>query len=251
MTRSFRFRLLLAFALLSFLPCAAQDESFVGQQSGSLQPASPLIVPKGTRIVLALMRPVASKSIDSGEPIYLQTTFPVLVDKKLAIPAGTFVQGVLALPATRQKHQVEMKMDSALMIFGNGYTVEIPGASGGYSNGRPFPPGLVMVSVDRVDDSSLLDIGSPAEIVLAGPMSLEESQLERSVSRPNRLWVRHDLIAASRPAANPQYTCFTPEVPPKRAIVIAGTPGTPDTPATPDTCIPAVPAKPGTPYRCP
>jgi hypothetical protein len=132
-----------------------------------------------------------------------------------------------------------------VLIFGNGYTVTVPGAAGGAQ------PGAVTASIDRDGGSSTLDIGSPGEIVLPAPLTLEEQRVADALHRPNRLLAVHDLMAASRPAQNPGGTCYTPERPPKAAIVIAGTPAVGDSPGTPETYIAGVRAKPGTPYACP
>jgi hypothetical protein len=202
--------------------------------------------------VLAVVRPIASKSVNPGDLVYLQTTFPILVGSKVAIPAGTFVQGVLAAPPNRLKHQIEIQMQPVVMIFGNGYTVTVPGAAGSApAKDSAAQPGIVTASVDRDGGSSTLDIGSPGEIVLSAPWMLEDQRVADALRRPRRLLAVHDLMAASRPAQDPMHTCYTPEKPPKPAIVIPGTPAVNDQPATPDIYIPGIRAKPGTPYRCP
>src|ERR1700740_2407824 len=54
-----------------------------------------VIVPAGTKIPLALKHAISTKSVRPGDPVYLQTTFPVAENNRILIPAGTYVQGVV------------------------------------------------------------------------------------------------------------------------------------------------------------
>jgi hypothetical protein len=206
-----------------------------------------ITVPAGTRVPFAMVRPVASKSVKAGETVYLQTTFPVLMSDRLAIPAGTFVQGILADLPIRSKHEIELPMNSVVMIFGDGSTIT---ASGGVK---------ATVSRDHgSSDTSVLDVGAPGELVLSEPLVLEEKRIAEILRHPRRLQAVHDRMAASRPAQNPGGTCYTPEIPPKPAKTIsemipvyAGTNGEVSTYYESSEVIRGVPAKPGTPYPCP
>src|SRR5438105_980364 len=60
------------------------------------QPPPPvLVVRAGTKIPLQLRQPVSTKGAQTGDPIYAQTTFPIVMDGTMVIPAGTWVQGVV------------------------------------------------------------------------------------------------------------------------------------------------------------
>src|SRR5262249_40434383 len=83
-----------------------------------------LTVPSGTRILMALVRPVSTKSTKPGDPVYLQTTFPVTAGDKFLIPAGTFLEGTLA-GFQRHKGRLELQMQSAALVFSNGYKVDL------------------------------------------------------------------------------------------------------------------------------
>jgi hypothetical protein len=220
---------------------AAQLSATQGASSGG---ATSITVPAGARIVFAMVRPVASKTVGAGETVYLQTTFPVIVGEKLAIPAGTFVQGVLAEIPVRSKHQIELPLKSVVMIFGDGITVAVPGA--------------IRAIVDRDKDSSVLDVGGLGELVLPGPLLLEAKRVADALDHPRRLLAVHDLMAASRPAQNPATTCYTPEIPPRPAKTVSGGGAPIMGPngevvgfVASDSIIPGVRAKPGTPYPCP
>src|SRR6266542_1459673 len=57
--------------------------------------AATLVVPAGTKIPVALKHAISTKSARPGDTVYAQTTFPVAVENRLLIPAGTYVQGVI------------------------------------------------------------------------------------------------------------------------------------------------------------
>lgn len=204
---------------------------------------SAITVPAGARVVFAVVRPVASKSAGAGDNVYLQTTFPVLVGDKLAIPAGTFVQGVLAEIPVRSKHQIELPMKSVVLIFGHGNVVPVSGA--------------IRAIVDRDRDSSVLDVGAPGELALPELLVLAERLVAEALHHPRRLLAVHDLVAGSRPAQNPSGTCYTPEIAPKREEIDVGAFPTTGPNGEPtgfnwyENVVPGVRAKPGTPYPCP
>ena len=89
-----------------------------------------LLVPAGTRIPLQLQQPVSTKTAKSGDPIYAQTTFPVVVEGNVVIPAGTWVQGVVdtVKRAGRMKGTAELQFHLTKMIYGNGYMLDIAAA---------------------------------------------------------------------------------------------------------------------------
>jgi len=87
-------------------------------------------VPSGTKIPLSLKQAISTKSTREGDPVYAETAFPVTLDGRLAIPAGTYVQGVIThiKRAGRIKGRAEVLMHFTTLIFPNGYTVVMPGA---------------------------------------------------------------------------------------------------------------------------
>ena len=87
-------------------------------------------VPAGTRIPLVLKHAISTKSVRPGDPVYLETTFPVAQNNRMLIPAGTYVQGVVdsVKRAGRVSGRAELLMHFTTLIFPNGYTVSFPGA---------------------------------------------------------------------------------------------------------------------------
>src|SRR5256714_12938992 len=89
-----------------------------------------LIVPAGTKVPLALKHAVSTKSTREGDSVYAETTFPVVQDNRVLIPAGTYVQGRIThvQRAGRIKGRAEVLMHFTTLIYPSGYTVLLPGA---------------------------------------------------------------------------------------------------------------------------
>ena len=83
-------------------------------------------VPATTRFALVLTNPVASKTTHRGDVVYAQTIAPVIVGDRAVIPAGIFVQGKVDR-LTRNGSHAEMLMNSASIVFPDGYVANIAG----------------------------------------------------------------------------------------------------------------------------
>ena len=92
--------------------------------------ANELIVPAGTKVPLALKHAVSTKSAREGDSVYAETTFPVVQENRVLIPAGTYVQGRIThvQRAGRIKGRAEVLMHFTTLIYPSGYTVMLPGA---------------------------------------------------------------------------------------------------------------------------
>src|SRR5262245_13216975 len=55
----------------------------------------PYLVDIGTRIPMQMINSISTKSAVPGEKVYLDTTFPVVIDNKIVIPAGSYVMGTI------------------------------------------------------------------------------------------------------------------------------------------------------------
>ncbi len=84
----------------------------------------------GTKVPLALNSPISTKTARPGDPVYAHTTFPVVLNEHVAIPAGTYVQGTITSVkrAGRVKGRAEILMHFTSLVYPNGYTVVLPGS---------------------------------------------------------------------------------------------------------------------------
>lgn len=92
--------------------------------------ASELTIPSGTKVALALKHAISTKATREGDAVYAETTFPVVANDRVLIPAGTYVQGRIShiKQAGRISGRAEVLMHFTTLIYPSGYTVFLPGA---------------------------------------------------------------------------------------------------------------------------
>ena len=122
-------------ALLSLLLAvgSAQEVAKTDQPKlvqGTTGGADQITIPAGTKIPVSLKNAISTKSNQQGDPVYAQTTFPVVLNDRIVIPAGTYLQGRImqVKPAGRVKGRAEVMMHFTTLIYPSGYTVMLPGS---------------------------------------------------------------------------------------------------------------------------
>jgi hypothetical protein len=126
---------------MSFGQAAAQSTSVPADSSASRPvtanpvpaPASDpnaITIPAGTRIPLSLTQAISTKNAREGDAVYAETAFPFVVDNRVIVPAGSYIQGRIAHVerAGRVKGRAEILMHFTSMIYPSGYTVMLPGS---------------------------------------------------------------------------------------------------------------------------
>jgi len=257
-----------AIALLSCAFALAQEKPEQGggsstqqtQTAGSANKPS-VTVPAGTKIFLSLVRYFSIKSAKQGDAIYLQIVFPVASEGKMLIPAGTYMQGIVQSVSRRQAAKeplVEVELQSANMIFANGYTVAVALPAGAPGTAKPGVPaqqkaappktyaevtndGVVIREGSDPDaglDSSpsapattlsvvfhargyndLLDGNAPADVTLPRALVLDAERTEQA----SRLQAAHHPVLKPLPPK----MCYDPGSGGTADTVIPGSPGTP------------------------
>jgi hypothetical protein len=99
-------------------------------EAPSPQNRNMITLPAGTKVALVLKHAISTKSAQPGDGVYAETTFPVVLEERIVIPAGTYVQGVISYVkrAGRVKGRAEVLMHFRSLIYPNGYMVALPGA---------------------------------------------------------------------------------------------------------------------------
>lgn len=121
-------RVVIGFFLLGMLLSAQANPG-----NSTSQPPSnvlELIIPAGTRVPVALKHAISTRGTREGDAVYAETTFPVVSNGRVLIPAGTYVQGRISRikQAGRIKGRAEVLMHFTTLIYPSGYTVLLPGA---------------------------------------------------------------------------------------------------------------------------
>ncbi len=89
-----------------------------------------LTIPAGTTIPLSLKQAISTKTAKDGNPVYAETAFPYVVNDRVVIPAGTYIQGKIER-VQRGGHvtgRAEVLIHFTSMIYPNGYTVMLGGS---------------------------------------------------------------------------------------------------------------------------
>ena len=122
-------------------------------------PSSPerLVVPSGTRLPLILHSAITTRNAQAGDPVYLETVFPVVINDKILIPAGSYVQGEIqeAKRPGKVKGRGEIRIRLNTMILPNGYTVSfnaIPSNAGTGGNESTDSEGKIKGDTDKGTD---------------------------------------------------------------------------------------------------
>jgi hypothetical protein len=115
------------------------------------------VVPSGTRLPLILHNAVTTRNAKPGDPVYLETLFPVVIDNRILIPAGSYVQGEIqeARRPGKVKGTGEIRLRLNSMILPNGYTVDfnaVPTNAGTGGNESTDSEGNVHGDTDKGDD---------------------------------------------------------------------------------------------------
>src|SRR5580658_3874132 len=89
-----------------------------------------LTIPAGTTIPLALKQAISTKNAKDGDPVYAVTAFPYVVNDRIVVPSGTYIQGKIehVQRGGHIKGRAEVLIHFTSMIYPNGYTVMLGGS---------------------------------------------------------------------------------------------------------------------------
>ncbi len=108
----------------------ANPQAAAPEQSPARAPESQtIVIPAGTRIPMSLASPIQVKSARPGAAVRAVTGFPVTVGSQLAIPAGTYVEGVIDKLVKHGRTGPTLQMHFTRILYSNGYSTAIDGAN--------------------------------------------------------------------------------------------------------------------------
>ncbi len=134
----------------------------------AVAPAAKIMVPAGTHIPLVLHNAVSTRSARPGDPVYFETLFPVMIDGKVVIPAGSYVSGEVTESKRpgRVKGRGELMIKLTTMILPNAYMVNlnaVPSNAGTGGNETTDSEGKIIGDSEKGHD-----IGTIAKTTAAG-----------------------------------------------------------------------------------
>jgi hypothetical protein len=144
-------------------PADAAATSAAQGATAAPQDPNAVVIPAGTKIPLLLKQAISTKNAREGDAVYAETAFPFVVNDRIVIPSGTYIQGkiVHTEKAGRSKKRAEILIHFTTMIYPSGYTVMLPGSventPGADSNGVKDKEGTIQADKDtgkRVEDAA-------------------------------------------------------------------------------------------------
>jgi len=113
-------------------PAAAEPSAAPAATSAPAVAADPnaITIPAGTKIPLSLAQAISTKNAREGDSVYATTAFPFVMDNRVVVPAGAYIQGMISR-VERAGHghgRAEILMHFTSIIFPSGYTVMLPGS---------------------------------------------------------------------------------------------------------------------------
>jgi hypothetical protein len=130
--------------------------------------AGKIQVPSGTHIPLVLHNSISTRSARPGDPVYFETLFPIMIDGKVVIPAGSYVSGEITESKRpgRVKGRGELMIKLTTLILPNAYMVNlnaVPGNAGTGGNETTDSEGKIIGDSEKGHD-----IGTIAKTTAAG-----------------------------------------------------------------------------------
>ncbi len=155
-------------------PGAPSSRTPTGDAAGIPAAAAPnsatakITVPSGTHIPLVLHNAVSTRSARPGDPVYFETSFPIMIDGKVVIPAGSYLSGEITESKRpgRVKGRGELMMKLTTLILPNAYMVNlnaVPSNAGTGGNETTDNEGKIVA-----DSNKGSDIGTIAKTTGAG-----------------------------------------------------------------------------------
>jgi type IV secretion system protein VirB10 len=109
---------------------AVPRSSLVQSDTASQNDSNAVVIPAGTKVPLLLKQAISTKNAREGDPVYAETAFPFVLNDRILIPSGTYIQGKIMHTehAGRSKKRAELLIHFTSMIYPTGYTVMLPGS---------------------------------------------------------------------------------------------------------------------------
>jgi hypothetical protein len=116
--------------LLSGIAVAQTAQPSTSRAISGSSSKSMVAIPAGSRVPLSLKQAISTKTAKEGDPVYAETTFPYVIDERIVIPVGTYVQGKITRVQRggHVKGRAQLLIHFTSMIYPSGYTIMLGGS---------------------------------------------------------------------------------------------------------------------------
>ena len=144
-------------------PPATQTQAAPAAAKADALDPNTMVIPAGSKIPLLLKQAISTKNAREGDAVYAETAFPFVLNDRVIVPAGTYIQGKISHtePAGRSKKRAELLIHFTTMIYPSGYTVMLPASventPGNDTNSVKDKEGTIQADKDtgtRVEDAA-------------------------------------------------------------------------------------------------
>jgi len=144
-------------------------------------------IPAGTNVLMALKSPLNTVSARAGSGLYFETTFDVIQQNRIVIPARTLVQGVVEAQARpgRVKGRGHLQFHLTTLILPNNYTASIAGTLQSLPGSKLYEgtnrEGTIQ-PVDQIDKDAATIVSSVTAGALIGSITHGDFRAGRGAS---------------------------------------------------------------------
>src|SRR5579863_9876151 len=84
-------------------------------------------IPAGSNLLLQMLNSINTRTAQEGDYVYLRTATPVVINNKIVVPAGSYVQGVVthAKQSGRMKGRAELGIRLETLTLSSGTVYHI------------------------------------------------------------------------------------------------------------------------------
>lgn len=116
-------------------------------------------VPVGTKVLLNMVNSVSTKNSQPGDRVYLETTFPVAIENRIVIPAGSYVMGTITNTKrpgkVKGKGEFFLRFDSLMLPNGvtRDFRATVAGLDGRASENLDKDEGVISSEGNKAGDA--------------------------------------------------------------------------------------------------
>lgn len=131
-----RFLSLLGLSLVLTVPGASGQQADNPSASGNQPNRALFVVPAGTTIPVVMRNTINTRTAQVGQAIYCQSIYPITVNDRIVIPAGTYLKGavtqVIRPGRVKGRAQIGLRFDT--ITLPSGITRPVRGTLSGFSS---------------------------------------------------------------------------------------------------------------------